>query len=127
YISGKSTGLDRLKPSRAQILWGMIYKKNVDFAALLWEEFMFQADNRDISPAYDSLLGTLKFVSKTEDYQKYGVLIPKQMINPAIKDSKEYKIYHDFATGKATPKKARKFKKINSPSNNSLLSLKKNL
>ncbi|GJU96012.1 hypothetical protein Tco_1320768 [Tanacetum coccineum] len=50
-ISRKSTGLDRLKPSRAQILWGMFYKKNVDFVALLWEDFMFQAENRDISPA----------------------------------------------------------------------------
>ncbi|GJW28371.1 hypothetical protein Tco_0045246 [Tanacetum coccineum] len=30
-ISRKSTGLDRLKPSRAQILWGMFYHKNVDY------------------------------------------------------------------------------------------------
>ncbi|GKA88095.1 hypothetical protein Tco_0809859, partial [Tanacetum coccineum] len=144
-ISGKSTGLDRLRPSRAQILWGMFYKKNVDFVALLWEDFMFQADNRDISSARkenmpyprftkviinhfiskdktismrnkinlhtirdDSLLGTLKYVSKTEDYQKYGALIPEQMINQAIQDSKEYKIYLSFATEEATPKKARK-------------------
>nr|GEW24124.1 hypothetical protein [Tanacetum cinerariifolium] len=34
------------------------------------------------------------------------------MINQAIKDSKEYKTYLAFATGEATPKKARKFKKI---------------
>ncbi|GKE79305.1 hypothetical protein Tco_1545425 [Tanacetum coccineum] len=38
------------------------------------------------------------------------------MINQIIKDSKDYKTYLDFATGKATPKKARKFKKIVSPS-----------
>ncbi|GJS00999.1 hypothetical protein Tco_0317507 [Tanacetum coccineum] len=63
----------------------------------------------------DSLLGTLKFVSKTEDYQKYRALIPEQMINQAIKDSKAYKIYLDFATGKEAPKKSRKFKKIASP------------
>nr|GEV10245.1 hypothetical protein [Tanacetum cinerariifolium] len=56
----------------------------------------------------DSLLGILKFVSKTQDYQKYGALIPKEMINQAIKDSKAYKIYLDFDTGKATPNKARK-------------------
>ncbi|GKF92862.1 hypothetical protein Tco_0279581, partial [Tanacetum coccineum] len=48
-ISGKSTGLDRLRPSRAQILWRMFYKNNVDFVALLWEDFMFQEDKRDIS------------------------------------------------------------------------------
>ncbi|GJU57160.1 hypothetical protein Tco_1234926 [Tanacetum coccineum] len=56
----------------------------------------------------DSLLGTLKFVSKTEDYQKYGALIPDGMINQEIKDSKAYKTYFDLATGKATPKKAKK-------------------
>ncbi|GJX10088.1 hypothetical protein Tco_0199947 [Tanacetum coccineum] len=135
-------------------------QENVDFVALLWEDFMFQADNRDISHARkenmpyprftkviinhfiskdktifmrnminlhtiqdDSLLGTLIYVSKTEDYHKYGALIPKQMINQAIKDSKAYKIYLAFATGKATPKKSRKFKKIASPSKKQTLVL----
>ncbi|GJX23615.1 hypothetical protein Tco_0228060 [Tanacetum coccineum] len=152
-ISRKSTGLDRLRPSRAQILWGMFYQKNVDFVALLWEDFMFQADNREISfarkenmpyPRFtkvitshfifkdktismrnminlhtvrnDSLLGTLKFVSKTQDYQMYGALTSEEMINQDIKDSKAYRTYLAFDTGKATPKKVRKFKKVASPS-----------
>nr|GEU29413.1 hypothetical protein [Tanacetum cinerariifolium] len=59
----------------------------------------------------DNLLGTLKFISKTEDYQKYGALIPDGMINQDIKDSTAYKTYLDYATGKVPPKKARKFKK----------------
>nr|GEZ10922.1 ribonuclease H [Tanacetum cinerariifolium] len=53
---------------------------------------------------------------KLKSYRKYGALIPKQMINQDIKDSKAYKNYLDFATGKATPKKTRKFKKVASPS-----------
>ncbi|GKA69757.1 hypothetical protein Tco_0775821 [Tanacetum coccineum] len=44
-ISGKTTGLDTLRLSRVQIMWGMYYKKNVDFVDLLWEDFMFQIDN----------------------------------------------------------------------------------
>ncbi|GJV55846.1 hypothetical protein Tco_1456851 [Tanacetum coccineum] len=116
------------------------------------EDFMFQADNKEISfarkenmpyPRFtkfiishfiskdktislrnrinlhtvcdDRLLGTLKFVSKTQDYQKYGALIPEEIINQAIKDSKEYKTYLAYATRAAIPKKARKFKKITSP------------
>ncbi|GKC17661.1 hypothetical protein Tco_1014443 [Tanacetum coccineum] len=135
-ISGKTISLDRLGPSRAQILWGMFYNKNVDFVALLWEDFMFQADNRDISSARkenmpyprfteeminhfiskdktismrtkinlhtirdDTLLGTLKFISKSEDFMKYGALIPEEMINQDIKDYKAYKTYLAFATG----------------------------
>ncbi|GKF16997.1 hypothetical protein Tco_0061915 [Tanacetum coccineum] len=65
----------------------------------------------------DSLLGTLKFVSKTQDYQMYGALIHEEMINQDIKDSKAYKTYLDFATGKSTPKKVRKFKKVALPLN----------
>ncbi|GKA40460.1 retrovirus-related pol polyprotein from transposon TNT 1-94 [Tanacetum coccineum] len=152
-ISGKTTRLDRLSESRAKILWGMYNKKNVDYVALLWEDFMYQADNREISSARkehmpyprftkviinhfiskdktismrnrinlhtirdDSLLGTLKFVSKTQDYQQYGALIPDDMINQDIKDSKAYKTYYDFATGKVPPRKAKKYKKVASPS-----------
>nr|GFA70289.1 hypothetical protein [Tanacetum cinerariifolium] len=63
----------------------------------------------------DTLLGTLKFVSKIEDYQKYGALIPNGMINDDIKLSAAYKTYLDYATGKVPPKKARKFKKHASP------------
>ncbi|GKB95212.1 hypothetical protein Tco_0981349 [Tanacetum coccineum] len=33
--------LDKIRLSRAQILWGMYYKKNIDFVALLWEDFAF--------------------------------------------------------------------------------------
>ncbi|GJT27588.1 retrovirus-related pol polyprotein from transposon TNT 1-94 [Tanacetum coccineum] len=50
-IFGKTTGLDRLRESRAQILWGMYNQKNVDYVALLWEDFMYQADSREISSA----------------------------------------------------------------------------
>ncbi|GJV43593.1 hypothetical protein Tco_1428129 [Tanacetum coccineum] len=151
-ISGKTTGFDRLRESRAQILWAMYNKKNVDYVALLYKDFMYQSDNREISSARkehmhyprftkviinhfiskdntistrnginlhtvcdDTLLGTLKFVSKTKDYQKYEALIPNGMINQDIKDSIAYKTYYNFATGKVPPKKARKYKKSASP------------
>nr|GEU57609.1 retrovirus-related Pol polyprotein from transposon TNT 1-94 [Tanacetum cinerariifolium] len=67
------------------------------------------------TPRDDTLLGTLKFISKPEDYQKYGALISDGMINQDIKDSKAYKTYLYYATGKVSPKKARKFKKPVSP------------
>nr|GEX02145.1 hypothetical protein [Tanacetum cinerariifolium] len=46
---------------------------------------------------------------------QYAALIPNEMINKDIKDSKAYKTYLDFATRKATLKKARKFKKVALP------------
>nr|GEW53140.1 hypothetical protein [Tanacetum cinerariifolium] len=45
-LSGKTSGLDKLLLSRAQILWGMYYQKNVDYVELLWEDFIYQIDNR---------------------------------------------------------------------------------
>nr|GEU63976.1 hypothetical protein [Tanacetum cinerariifolium] len=48
-LSGKITDLDKLRLSRAQILWGMYYKKNVDYVEQLLEDFTYQIDNR-VSP-----------------------------------------------------------------------------
>ncbi|GKD73922.1 hypothetical protein Tco_1332204, partial [Tanacetum coccineum] len=147
-IFGKTTGLNKLRLSRAQILWGMYYFKNVDFVKLLWEDFAFQIDNhyskesmpyprftkiiinhfisqnKSISMRNkinlhtvrdDSLLGTLKYVSKTEEHQVYGAAILKEMINEYILNSTAYKTYYAYASGAKEPKKARKFKKPASP------------
>nr|GFB63372.1 hypothetical protein [Tanacetum cinerariifolium] len=46
-LSGKSTGYDILRLSQAQILWGMYHKKSVDFAYLLWEDFVYQVEHKD--------------------------------------------------------------------------------
>ncbi|GKA50922.1 hypothetical protein Tco_0744118 [Tanacetum coccineum] len=45
-LSRKITGIDKLCLSRAQILWGMYHQKNVDYVELLWEDFIYQIDNR---------------------------------------------------------------------------------
>nr|GFA00932.1 hypothetical protein [Tanacetum cinerariifolium] len=39
---------DSLRLSQAQILWGLYHKKNVDFAYLLWEDFVYQVGHKDI-------------------------------------------------------------------------------
>ncbi|GKD01474.1 hypothetical protein Tco_1171748 [Tanacetum coccineum] len=145
-LSGKTTSLDKIRLSRAQILWGMYYNKNVDFVKL-----MFQIDNRDSKKQekmyyprftkviiqhfiskdksismrnklfmhtvqHDSILGSLRFVSKTKEYQVYRALVFAKMKNRKMRNSTTYKTYLSFATGAATPKKARKFKKHASPS-----------
>nr|GEW69036.1 hypothetical protein [Tanacetum cinerariifolium] len=45
-LSGKTTGLDKLHLSRAQILWGMYHQKNVNYVEILWEDFIYQIDNK---------------------------------------------------------------------------------
>ncbi|GJY50691.1 hypothetical protein Tco_0441538 [Tanacetum coccineum] len=46
-LSGKTSGLDKLHLSRAQIIWGMYFQKNVDYLELLWEDFTYQIDNKE--------------------------------------------------------------------------------
>ncbi|GJR38995.1 hypothetical protein Tco_1214679 [Tanacetum coccineum] len=45
-LSGKPS-YDSLRLSQAQILWGMYNKKNVDYAYLLWEDFIFKIENKN--------------------------------------------------------------------------------
>ncbi|GJS07416.1 hypothetical protein Tco_0364212 [Tanacetum coccineum] len=49
-LSGKTTGLDSLRLSRARIIWGMYHKKNVDYALPTVEDlYKKKADESDIS------------------------------------------------------------------------------
>ncbi|GJU76126.1 hypothetical protein Tco_1273196 [Tanacetum coccineum] len=125
-LSGKTTGLDKLRLSRAQILWGMYYKKNVDYVELLWEDFTYQINNRDKTISMRNKIGmhtsrddylnnTLKFVSANEESQIYRARLPESMTSPEMRETKAYKTYLGYATGVTPLKKARKFKKLASP------------
>nr|GEV38987.1 hypothetical protein [Tanacetum cinerariifolium] len=46
-LCGKETGMDKIRLSRAQILWDIFSKKNIDYVYLLWEDLLFQIDNKD--------------------------------------------------------------------------------
>ncbi|GJV11639.1 hypothetical protein Tco_1353180 [Tanacetum coccineum] len=97
-LSGKTSGLDKLRLSRAQIIWGMYFQKNVDYVELLWEDFTYQIDNKD-------------FKKQEKASQIYGVVLPECLTNPEMKESKAYNTYLGHATGVVPPKIARKFKK----------------
>ncbi|GKC53544.1 hypothetical protein Tco_1076289 [Tanacetum coccineum] len=62
----------------------------------------------------DSLLGTMRFVSRHEDTQVYGALLPKAMTNQAMLDSDSYKTYYAIATGAEPPKPKKTQKKSDS-------------
>nr|GFB87121.1 hypothetical protein [Tanacetum cinerariifolium] len=46
-LTGKSTGFDSLRLSQAQILWGLYHRRNVDFAFLIWEDFVYQVEHKN--------------------------------------------------------------------------------
>ncbi|GKB01346.1 hypothetical protein Tco_0829390 [Tanacetum coccineum] len=145
-LSGKSTGYDSLRLSQAQILWGMYHKKNVDYAYLLWEDFIYQVENKNVKrsnemyyPRFtkvivnffmtkdpsiprrnkvnwhfardDYMFTTIKVVSRHEDTQLYGAILPNELTNEAIKDSESYKEYYAIASGAEPPKTKASVKK----------------
>ncbi|GJY83335.1 hypothetical protein Tco_0496711, partial [Tanacetum coccineum] len=97
-LSGKVTGIDTLRLSRAQILWGLYHQKKVDYVYLLWEDLVFQIENKE------SRKNIYIFIPQYEVVQKYGAILPDNLTTPAMKESEAYKTYHDLATGKVQPK-----------------------
>nr|GEV70314.1 reverse transcriptase domain-containing protein [Tanacetum cinerariifolium] len=46
FLTGKSSGVDRARQPMVQILWGIVNKANVDYADLIWEEFIYNIKSR---------------------------------------------------------------------------------
>ncbi|GJV36138.1 hypothetical protein Tco_1408615 [Tanacetum coccineum] len=109
-LSGKTSGLEKLRLSRAQILWVIIHYFLTKDKTLSWRNKIGMQTSRD-----DYLINTLRFVSAKEETQIYGAILPESLTSPEMKETKVYKTYFGFATGATPPKKARKFKKPASP------------
>ncbi|GJY60308.1 hypothetical protein Tco_0460965 [Tanacetum coccineum] len=115
-LSGKTNGLDKLRLSRAQILWESTKSKknhsplSYSRKSLSWRNKIGMYTSKD-----DYLIKSLRFVSAKESSQIYGAILPECLTSPEMKESKAYKTYLGHATGAVPPKIARKFKKA-SPS-----------
>nr|GEU96416.1 retrovirus-related Pol polyprotein from transposon TNT 1-94 [Tanacetum cinerariifolium] len=127
YLSGKSTGYDSLRLSQAQILWGMYHKKNVDFAYLLWEDFVYQVEHKNAKksnemyyPRDDQMFTTIKIVSRHYNTQQFGVMLHVELTNEDIKNSKAYKEYYAVASGAAPPKTKASVRKTKSSSDTTI-------
>ncbi|GJX86988.1 hypothetical protein Tco_0337762 [Tanacetum coccineum] len=70
---------------------------------------MFMHTARD-----DSLLGTMRFVSRHADTQVYGAILPQAMTNQALLDSVAYKTYYAIASGAEPPISRKSQKKSDS-------------
>ncbi|GKC46587.1 hypothetical protein Tco_1064309, partial [Tanacetum coccineum] len=137
-LSGKPS-YDSLRLSQAQILWGMYNNKKVDYAYLLWEDFIYQIENKntkkgnamyyprftklvvnfvmDKDPSIprrnkvnwhyardDPMFTTINVISRNEDTQLYGTILPVALTNEDIRNSESYKEYYAIASGKIPPK-----------------------
>nr|GEV41697.1 hypothetical protein [Tanacetum cinerariifolium] len=112
-LTGKSSGYDSLQLSQAQILWGLYHKRNVDFAYLMWEDFVYQVEHKDTKkrnemyyPRFTKVI-IHHFMSKDLSIprrNKFGALLPIELTNEDIRNSNAYKEYYAVATGATPPK-----------------------
>ncbi|GJS59604.1 hypothetical protein Tco_0654388, partial [Tanacetum coccineum] len=111
-LTGKISGSDRPRHPVLQILWGVVTGTNIDYAELIWEEFLIicylggrhNIHKRPQSPLHiladDYSLGNLKFVPKGELDEVFRMAIPKDLITDVIRNSEYYQKYLDMAVRK---------------------------
>nr|GFC55989.1 hypothetical protein [Tanacetum cinerariifolium] len=46
-LTDKSSGIDSFRLSQAQILWGFYHRRNVNYAYLIWEDFVYQVEHKN--------------------------------------------------------------------------------
>nr|GEU71906.1 integrase, catalytic region, zinc finger, CCHC-type, peptidase aspartic, catalytic [Tanacetum cinerariifolium] len=106
-LTRKSSAYDSLRLSQAQILWGLYHKRNVDYAYLMWEDFVYQDEHKKSKKRNEMdghMFSTIKLVSRHQNMQQFGALLPIELTNEEIKNSNAYKEYYAIATGAAPPK-----------------------
>nr|GEX72341.1 hypothetical protein [Tanacetum cinerariifolium] len=100
-----------LRLSQAHILWGLYHKKNVDFAYLLWEDFVYQVQHKDAKKSSE-----MYYPRFTKNTQQFGALLPIELTNEDIRNSEAYKEYYAVETGAAPPKTKASVRKTKSSS-----------
>ncbi|GJS45358.1 hypothetical protein Tco_0595479 [Tanacetum coccineum] len=125
---------------------------DVDNAYLLWKDFVYQVENKNVKrsndmyyPRFtkvivnffmtkdssiprrnkvnwhfardDPMFTTIKVVSRHEDTQLYGAILPDELTNKAIKYFESYKEYYAIASGAKPPKIKASVKKKQAGSN----------
>ncbi|GJU94063.1 hypothetical protein Tco_1318819 [Tanacetum coccineum] len=124
----------------------MYHKKNMDYAYLLWEDFVYQVENKNVKKSNemyyhrftkviinfvmakdqsiprrnsvnwhyakdDYMFTTIKVVSRHEDTQLYGAILPNELTNENIRNSESFKEYYAIASGVEPPKTKASVKK----------------
>nr|GEX43892.1 hypothetical protein [Tanacetum cinerariifolium] len=154
-LTGKSSGYDSLRLSQSQILWGLYHKRNVNYAFMIWADFVYQVEyknhkksNEMYYPIFtkviihhfmlkdpsipsrnkvnwhyvrdDFMFSTIQLVSRHQNTQQLGALLPVELTNEEIRNSKAYKEYYAITTGEAAPKPKASARRTRSGSDTSI-------
>nr|GEZ47935.1 hypothetical protein [Tanacetum cinerariifolium] len=120
-LTGKTSGYDSLRLSQAQILWGLYHKRNIDYAYLLWEDFVYQVKYKNTKKSnemyYPRFMKVIihHFMSKDPSISRRN-----KLANEEIRNFNAYKEYYAVATGAAPPKPKASIRRTRSSSDTSI-------
>nr|GEW26097.1 hypothetical protein [Tanacetum cinerariifolium] len=127
-LTGKSSGYDSLRLSQAQILWGLYHKRNVDYAYLMWEDFVYQVKHKNKKKSNEMYYPRFTkfiihhFMSKDPSIPRRNKVnwhyVRDDFMFSTIKLA--YKEYYAIATGEAAPKPMANARRARSCSNTSI-------
>nr|GEY36030.1 hypothetical protein [Tanacetum cinerariifolium] len=92
--------LDALKLTQ-----GMYTMKHVDYVSLLWEDLIYQVENKNAKKNNDIV------ISRYQDTQIYRAILPNVLTSQDMLEFKAYKEYYAFASGAVPPKAKTSYKK----------------
>nr|GEX15750.1 hypothetical protein [Tanacetum cinerariifolium] len=153
--SGEIRKLTDVNINKLHQPWRSFTAKNVDFAYLLWEDFVYQVEHKDAKksnemyyPRFtkviihyfmtkdpsiprrnkvnwhyvrdDQMFTTIKLVSRHQNTQQFGVMLPVELTDQDIRNSKAYKEYYAVALGAAPPKTKESVRKTKSSSDTTI-------
>ncbi|GKD82728.1 integrase, catalytic region, zinc finger, CCHC-type containing protein, partial [Tanacetum coccineum] len=113
-LSCKETGMDKIRLSRVKILWDAKKTKKMSyprFTKIIINYFM----SRDQSISRrnkmfwhttqdDTMFTSMRCFFRYEDTQVYGIILPREITNQAMLESKAYQAYYAFASVEKAPK-----------------------
>nr|GEV48652.1 retrovirus-related Pol polyprotein from transposon TNT 1-94 [Tanacetum cinerariifolium] len=110
-LTGKSYGYDSFWRSQAQILWGLYHTRNIDYAFLIWKDFVYQVAHKNHKKSNEMYYPRFTKVIIHHFMSKDSSIPRRNKVNwHYVRDDflfstiKAYKEYYAFATGEAVPK-----------------------
>ncbi|GJZ58475.1 hypothetical protein Tco_0613969 [Tanacetum coccineum] len=110
-ITSRTSGNDQTKINILQIFHVVVNKVNVDYASLMWWDFLhyFESVPKRLEEEYHSIKDDTPLVSvyTTRKVTIKGMLIPPDLITDEIRETREYKDYAKEFVGKKEKRAAR--------------------
>nr|GFB01699.1 hypothetical protein [Tanacetum cinerariifolium] len=97
-LTGKSSGFNSFRLSQAQILWGLYHSRNIDYAFLIWEDFVYQVKHKNHKKSNEMYYPRFTKRSGTPRLTKNTTLMPLEKQHLSLRPVPEGKRVSDSFT-----------------------------